>query len=150
MRTIGWRALLLCVVLAPMPASADLYQAAAAVEKQDLARAFELYRELAEMGQPVAQENLAVMYVNGEGVKRDNVLGYAWASMALENGGGEGCEGHRRAAGAAPERCGARSRGRTAVQVRQGSAGAVVAHCRVRILPSPRPRRHSSAQLSRP
>ena len=93
MRTIGWRALLLCGVLAPVPASADLYQAAAAVEKQDLARAFELYRELAEMGQPVAQENLAVMYVNGEGVKRDNVLGYAWASMALENGGGEGAKG---------------------------------------------------------
>ena len=92
-RIIGWRALLLCVVLAPLPASADLYQAAAAVEKQDLARAFELYRELAEMGQPVAQENLAVMYVNGEGVKRDNVLGYAWAVMAVENGSGDVAKG---------------------------------------------------------
>ena len=33
------------------------------------------------------------MYVNGEGVKRDNVLGYAWAAIALENGGGEAAKG---------------------------------------------------------
>jgi TPR repeat protein len=69
-------------------ARADLYQASAAVAKQDLPRAFELYRELAELGHPLAQEMLAAMYVNGEGVKRDNVLGYAWAKLALENGGG--------------------------------------------------------------
>ena len=33
------------------------------------------------------------MYVNGEGVKRDNVLGYAWAAIAQENGGGEAAAG---------------------------------------------------------
>ena len=32
------------------------------------------------------------MYVNGEGVKRDNVLGYAWAMIAKENGAGAGVQ----------------------------------------------------------
>src|SRR5689334_5279768 len=76
----------LWICLAAPAAWADLYQAAAAYQKQDLPRAFELYRELAELGHIEAQENLAVMYVNGEGVKRDNVLGYAWAKLALESG----------------------------------------------------------------
>ena len=30
-----------------------------------------------------------MMYVTGEGVKRDNVLGYGWAVIARENGGGD-------------------------------------------------------------
>jgi TonB family protein len=88
-RMIDWRALLFCAVLAPAPAFADLYAAKAADAKQDYARAFELYRELAELGHRESQEMLAGMYVNGEGVKRDNVLGYAWAVIAMENGGGE-------------------------------------------------------------
>lgn len=85
--------ILLGIVFAPMPASADLYSAEAAMEKKDYPRAFELYRELAELGHAYSQENLAVMYVNGEGVKRDNVLGYAWAVIAIENGGGEAARG---------------------------------------------------------
>jgi uncharacterized protein len=79
--------------LLPLTSRADLYSAAAAADKKDFERAFELYREVAEMGQPEAQENIAVMYVNGEGVKRDNVLGYAWAAVAVENGGGDAAKG---------------------------------------------------------
>ena len=37
----------------------------------------------------MAQENVAAMYVAGEGVKRDNVLGYGWALISRENGGGD-------------------------------------------------------------
>lgn len=85
--------LTILTILMPLTSRADLYTAAAAAEKKDFARAFELYRELAEIGQPYAQENMAVMYVSGEGVKRDNVLGYAWATIALENGGGEAAKG---------------------------------------------------------
>ena len=66
-------------------AHADLYSAQQAYDKKDFVRAFALYREIAEMGHPVGQETLAVMYVNGEGVKRDNVLGYGWALIANEN-----------------------------------------------------------------
>ena len=85
--------LIAIALLTPLAARADLYAAAAAAEKQDFPRAFELYRELAELGSLEAQEMLAVMYVNGEGVKRDNVLGYAWAAIAMENGGGEAARG---------------------------------------------------------
>ena len=88
-KTTAPRLLALVLCMAGGAAHADLYQAIAAADKQDYARAFELYRELAELGHPEAQENLAVMYVNGEGVQRDNVLGYAWAKLALDNGGGE-------------------------------------------------------------
>jgi TonB family protein len=90
MKSNAMRACLLALltILTPVMSRADLYSASAAAEKKDFVRAFELYRELAELGQPYAQENLAVMYVSGEGVKRDNVLGYAWAALAIENGGG--------------------------------------------------------------
>jgi uncharacterized protein len=70
-------------------ARADLYSAAQAYDNKEFEKAFALYRELAELGQKEAQENLAVMYVNGEGVPRDNIAGYAWAVIAIENGGGE-------------------------------------------------------------
>ena len=56
-------ALFLVAGLAAPQARADLYSAAAAVKKQDFPRAFELYRELAELaelGRVEAQENLAV------------------------------------------------------------------------------------------
>ncbi len=85
-RTGGSLALAAALVLSPHDAKADLRAANAALAAQDLPRAFELYRELAELGRREAQENLAVMYVNGEGVKRDNTLGYAWAAIAKENG----------------------------------------------------------------
>lgn len=80
--------LLLLSCFAP-GARADLYSAEQAYEKKDFETAFRLYKELAELGQLNAQENLAVMYVSGEGVPRSNLMGYAWASIALENGGGE-------------------------------------------------------------
>jgi len=74
-------------------ARADLHAAEAAYAKKDFERAFSAYRELAELGHRYSQENLAVMYVNGEGVKRDNVLGYAWARIAKEQGDSEAVTG---------------------------------------------------------
>jgi TonB family protein len=88
-KQLGSCALTILMTLMPLTSRADLYTAAAASERKEFERAFELYRELAELGQPEAQENLAAMYVNGEGVKRDNVLGYAWAAIAKEGGGGD-------------------------------------------------------------
>ena len=67
-------------------AHADIYEAGLAYDQKDYAKAFQIFRELAELGNVTAQESIAIMYVNGEGVKRDNVLGYAWASIAIENG----------------------------------------------------------------
>jgi len=87
----GAFALVLAITLLAAGASAraDLYEATHAYDQKDFAKAFELFRELAELGNLEAQESIAVMYVNGEGVKRDNILGYAWASIAIDNGGGE-------------------------------------------------------------
>jgi TonB family protein len=79
----------LIALLGAGTARADLYTANQAYEAQDFETAFRLFRELAELGQVRAQEYVASMYVRGEGVKRDNVLGYAWASIAIENGAGE-------------------------------------------------------------
>jgi TonB family protein len=67
-------------------AHADLVGAQKAYAAQEYSRAFELYRQIAELGNVAGQENLAAMYVDGQGVKRNNVLGYAWALIARENG----------------------------------------------------------------
>jgi TPR repeat protein len=56
------------LVLATFPARADLYSAQVAYKKGDFATAFQQFKELAELGQPKAQLDLAVMYARGEGV----------------------------------------------------------------------------------
>lgn len=69
-----------------MTARADSYSADRAYAANDFPRAFALYEEIAQLGHLRAQENLAGMYVSGEGVARDNVAGYAWALIAQGNG----------------------------------------------------------------
>jgi len=82
------RALVLVVsLLGATAAHADLAGAQKAYAAKDFEGAFQQYLEIATLGNLTAQENLAAMYVDGEGVKRDNVLGYAWAVIARENGG---------------------------------------------------------------
>lgn len=68
-------------------AHADLEGAQRAYAARDFEGAFRQYLEIATLGNVTAQENLAAMYVDGQGVKRDNVLGYSWALIARENGG---------------------------------------------------------------
>jgi TPR repeat protein len=84
--TLGW-------VAVATAAPADLYSADAAYGKKEFDVAFRQYQELAGLGHRFSQESLAVMYVNGEGVERDNVLGYAWAKIAKEQGGSEVVDG---------------------------------------------------------
>lgn len=84
------RVLLVFLCLGASAARADLLAAHQAYEKQDFETAFTHFKELAEIGEVRAQEYVAAMYVAGEGVKRNNLLGYAWASIAIENGAGEG------------------------------------------------------------
>ena len=79
------RALLVLVaVLLCGPARADLFTAQLAYQKADYEGAFKDYRELAELGQPVAQYNLAIMYAKGQGVRQSELNAYAWASLAAE------------------------------------------------------------------
>jgi TPR repeat protein len=76
--------------LSSTPAWADLYTAEKAHEKGDLSGAFQQFKELAELGQPLAQFNLAVMYARGEGVTTSNTNAHAWASLAAQNGEARG------------------------------------------------------------
>jgi uncharacterized protein len=78
--------LLLLSVLFASPAVADLVSAGAAYQKGDFEAAFKDYRALAELGQPTAQFNVAVMYARGEGTRQSEIYAYAWASLAAENG----------------------------------------------------------------
>src|SRR6266513_2651965 len=81
------RALLVLVAaLSCCAARADLFTAQLAYQKGDYERAFKDYRELAELGQPQAQYNLAVMYAKGQGVRQSELNAYAWASLAAESG----------------------------------------------------------------
>lgn len=67
-------------------AQADLFTAQTAYRKGDYERAFKDYRELAELGQPLAQHNLAIMYAQGQGVRQSDLNAYAWATLAVESG----------------------------------------------------------------
>jgi TonB family protein len=76
--------------LATIPAWADLHSAKVAYKKGDFGNAFEQFKELAELGQPEAQFDLAAMYARGEGVNSSNVYAHAWASLAGQNGEARG------------------------------------------------------------
>ncbi len=80
----GW--LLLAAMLICPAAVADLFTANLAYQKGDYERAAHDYRELAELGQPLAQYNLAVMYLNGQGLRESELNAYVWASLSAENG----------------------------------------------------------------
>ena len=81
-----WIVFALGTVLAAGSARADLYSAQSAYEKKDFEAAFKEFRALAELGQPLAQYDLAIMYARGEGAERNSVNAYAWAILAAENG----------------------------------------------------------------
>jgi hypothetical protein len=65
---------------------ADLSTAIKAYEKGDYETAFNAFHELAQLGQPGSQFNVAVMYLNGQGTKPLKAYAYAWAQLALANG----------------------------------------------------------------
>src|ERR1700730_10511574 len=77
---------LLMSLLLAGPAAADLTSAEKAYGAGDFDHAFEGFKELAELGQPIAQFNLAVMYAKGQGTRQSEIFAYAWATLAAENG----------------------------------------------------------------
>jgi uncharacterized protein len=85
-------AVALASLLSSTPAFADLYTAEKAYEKGDFTGAFQQFKELAELGQPKAQFNLAVMYARGQGVTTSNTNAHAWASLSGQNGEARGKE----------------------------------------------------------
>jgi TonB family protein len=77
--------LLLAALLSPL-AHADLFTAQLAYKKGDFQAAARDYRAMAELGNPIAQYDLAALYVNGQGVPQSPLNAYAWASLAAVNG----------------------------------------------------------------
>jgi len=67
-------------------ARADLGTAVRAYDKKDFSTAFAEFQALAELGQPDAQLNLAIMYARGEGTPISMTNAHAWASLAATNG----------------------------------------------------------------
>lgn len=49
---------------------------------QDFGKAFDWYQKAAIQGNAKAQLDLGLMYFNGQGVRRDNILAYAWVNLA--------------------------------------------------------------------
>jgi TonB family protein len=81
---------LFAVLLFCQAAHADLFTAQLAYGKGEYEQAFKEYRDLAELGQSVAQCNLAIMYAQGQGVRQSDLNAYAWATLAAEGGYAKG------------------------------------------------------------
>lgn len=63
-------------------AQADFLDATEAYERKDYTTAFNTFTELAQLGNKRAQFNLAVMYLNGQGVPQNLDLAYAWGKLS--------------------------------------------------------------------
>jgi TPR repeat protein len=73
-------------LLVAVPALADLTSAEKAYSTGDYQAAFKGFQELAELGLPNAQFNVAVMYAKGQGTRQSEIYAYAWATLAAKNG----------------------------------------------------------------
>lgn len=80
----------IAILLAASPVWADLRSAEIAYNKGEFDEAFKEFKELAELGQPKAQFNLAVMYARGDGVPKSRTFAHAWASLSSANGYAKG------------------------------------------------------------
>ena len=77
---------LLSFALAQPVAAQDFEQGRAAYDFGNYATALEIWRPLAERGNVEAQDALAFMYANGEGVAQNYLMAYVWFKIASENG----------------------------------------------------------------
>ena len=55
-----------------------------AIQQDNYSEAFDLYNQAARWGHKGAQYVLGEMYIQGKGVARDQVTGYAWLEVAAE------------------------------------------------------------------
>lgn len=78
--------LVFAIVSMALRARADIYRASKEYRAGDYAHAFQDFLALAELGQPQAQLNVALMYASGHGVTQSDIHAYAWAMLAAENG----------------------------------------------------------------
>ncbi len=77
------KVLITCLVLIiHAPVRADFNAATEAYHNQQFAEAFQIYDQLARIGNERAQYNLAVMYLKGEHVQQNLNMAYAWGKLS--------------------------------------------------------------------
>ncbi|MDF1722253.1 MAG: tetratricopeptide repeat protein [Minwuia sp.] len=76
--------LLACAVA--VPASAAFLEGVAAYNRGDHAAAAKIWREDASEGDPAAQRNLGLLYLNGQGVPQDAAAAAAWFRRSADQG----------------------------------------------------------------
>jgi hypothetical protein len=84
--TAAVAALIVAVGFAGSVAAGPYEDGSAAHEKGDYATALRLWRPLAQQGHILAQYNLGLMYVNGQGVPQDYAAAVNWWRKAVEQG----------------------------------------------------------------
>jgi uncharacterized protein len=67
-------------------AAGPLEDGFAAYQRDDFPAAMRIWRPLADQGDPVAQNNLGVMYANGQGVPQDYAQALIWTRKAADLG----------------------------------------------------------------
>ena len=53
---------------------------------KNILNAFQFFLKGAKLEDPLGQQNIAYMYMNGKGVKRNKTLAYMWYNLAAANG----------------------------------------------------------------
>ena len=86
MKLLRTTAFLLCAAVAVPVMAQDFDKGFAAYTAGDYATAVQEWRPLAEQGEARAQNNLGVMYENGDGVLQDAAEAVRWYRMAAEQG----------------------------------------------------------------
>jgi TPR repeat protein len=78
--------LLFCSVFPILSYADQLEDAKAAIQNEDFKKACELLRPLAEENNAEAQFLLGSLYINGQGVKKDDTEGLSWVMKAARQG----------------------------------------------------------------
>src|SRR6185312_16854239 len=72
------------------PARADIVSAFKDYKKGDYPHAFQEFLALAQLGQPLAQFDVATLYHAGQGTAANDTEAYAWATLAAASGEARG------------------------------------------------------------
>lgn len=84
------RSAILCVcilILLPVASMADWQSDyRGALSAYNFTSAFRIAQREADRGNPEAQNNLGLLYINGQGVAKDETEGLAWLMVAARNG----------------------------------------------------------------
>ena len=84
--TLSAGLLLAAIAVAPAPAAAAFVEGVAAYNRGDFAAAAEIWRQDAANGDAAAQRNLGLLYLNGQGVPKDEAAAAEWFRRSSDQG----------------------------------------------------------------